>query len=33
VTLTDDELARHRAYIAEHFEVLPKITDWRWSSP
>jgi phosphoketolase len=26
------ELARHRAYIAEHFEDLAEITDWRWSS-
>jgi xylulose-5-phosphate/fructose-6-phosphate phosphoketolase len=27
------ELARHRAYIAEHFEDLPEIIGWRWSSP
>jgi xylulose-5-phosphate/fructose-6-phosphate phosphoketolase len=26
------ELARHGAYIAEHFEDLPEITDWRWSA-
>jgi xylulose-5-phosphate/fructose-6-phosphate phosphoketolase len=24
------ELARHRAYIAEHFEDLPEIRDWTW---
>jgi xylulose-5-phosphate/fructose-6-phosphate phosphoketolase len=24
------ELARHRAYIAEHFEDLPDIQSWTW---
>ena len=27
-----DQLARHRAYIAEHFEDLPEIRHWTWQS-
>jgi xylulose-5-phosphate/fructose-6-phosphate phosphoketolase len=26
------ELAKHRAYIAEHFEDRPEIRDWKWQS-
>ena len=25
-------LERHRAYVAEHFEDLPEIRDWTWST-
>jgi xylulose-5-phosphate/fructose-6-phosphate phosphoketolase len=25
------ELAKHRAYVVEHFEDLPEIRDWRWT--
>jgi xylulose-5-phosphate/fructose-6-phosphate phosphoketolase len=24
-------LAKHRAYVQEHFEDLPEINDWVWS--
>jgi xylulose-5-phosphate/fructose-6-phosphate phosphoketolase len=27
----DEILARHRAYIGEHFEDLPEVRDWVWS--
>ncbi len=26
-------LKRHRAYVREHFEDMPEIRDWTWSSP
>ncbi len=27
----DEMLARHRAYVTEHFEDLPEIRDWTWT--
>jgi xylulose-5-phosphate/fructose-6-phosphate phosphoketolase len=28
-----DMLARHQTYTREHFEDLPEIRDWKWSTP
>jgi xylulose-5-phosphate/fructose-6-phosphate phosphoketolase len=27
----EEILAKHRAYIQEHFEDLPEVQDWVWS--
>jgi len=29
----EEMLARHRAYVVEHFEDMPEIRDWTWASP
>ena len=26
-------LARHQTYTREHFEDLPEVRDWKWSTP
>jgi xylulose-5-phosphate/fructose-6-phosphate phosphoketolase len=26
-------LARHQTYIREHFEHMPEVRDWKWSTP
>jgi len=26
-------LARHETYTREHFEHLPEVRDWKWSTP
>jgi xylulose-5-phosphate/fructose-6-phosphate phosphoketolase len=31
VAACESALARHRAYVREHFDDLPEIRDWRWS--
>jgi xylulose-5-phosphate/fructose-6-phosphate phosphoketolase len=31
VARCEEMLARHRAYIAEHFDDLPEIRDWTWT--
>jgi xylulose-5-phosphate/fructose-6-phosphate phosphoketolase len=31
IAIANETLARHRAYITEHFEDLPEISDWVWT--
>ena len=33
VAYCNNQLARHHDYVREHFEDLPEVRDWKWSSP
>nr|WP_241841419.1 phosphoketolase family protein [Pseudofrankia sp. BMG5.36] len=33
VTHCESQIARHQAYITEHFEDMPEVRDWTWPGP
>jgi xylulose-5-phosphate/fructose-6-phosphate phosphoketolase len=33
VAWCEEMLAKHKTYTREHFEDMPEIRDWKWSSP